>query len=149
MAAILKKSTRKKLGHSWGYILLPVILWGWLIGQIGFGLLAIMSSLSLGFFLFQAKVPCGAQTRQRDSTTGEFLLCRNNAKGILGGCGQYQSHKWQNAKLMVSRSTWGRFGRSLIRRTSGQAAAVSAVGTTSSAIIALFALFVSLAKNGP
>jgi hypothetical protein len=148
MAKLLKKSTRKTLGKTWGYLLLPVILWGWFAGQIGVAPIAIMSGLSLGFLLFQAKVPCGAQTRERDPVTGEFLLCRNNASGILGGC-SFKSHKWQNLKLIVSRSTWGRFTRSLLRRTSGQAAAIGALATTSSAVIALFALFVNIAKKGP
>lgn len=84
------------LWRSWGYLLLPVILWGWFIAQLGVGPLAIMSGLSLGFLLFQAKVPCGAETRQRDPVTGEYHFCRNDARGILGGCGNFKAHKWGN-----------------------------------------------------
>lgn len=146
VAKLLKKSTRETIGRTWGYLLLPIILWGWLLGQIGLVPIAILSGLSFGFLLFQAEVPCGAQIRDRDPVTGEFLLCRNNANGILGGC-RYKSHKWQNLKLIVSRSTLGRFMRSLLRRTSGQAAAVGALASSSSAVIALLALLVNVAKT--
>lgn len=142
---LLKKSTRRKLAKSWGYLLLPVILWGWLVRTIGVPVLAIMSTLTLGFFLFHARVPCGAETRDRDRETGEYLLCRNNAHGILGGCRQYQAHKWQNAKLIIKRSTWGRFLRSLVRKTNGQAAAVGALAACPSAFVALCTLLVNVA----
>ena len=103
MAKLFKARTRRTLWRNWGYLLLPIILWGWFIAQIGAGPLAIMSGLSLGFIFFQAKVPCGAKIRERDPVTGEFLFCRNDAKGILGGCGQFKAHKWQNVRLIVSR----------------------------------------------
>jgi hypothetical protein len=62
-----------------------------------------LSTLAAIFFLFQAKVPCCAENR-----VGTF--CRNNAWGLLGGCRIVQ-HRWQNVKLLIHRSSWGRFFR--------------------------------------
>jgi hypothetical protein len=143
---MLNKKTREKLWRRWGYITLPIILWAWFFTSIGVGPLAIASVLTTGFFMFQARVPCGAKIRERDRETGEFLLCRNNAKGILGGCGQYEAHKWGNFKLIISRSTWGQFVRSLLRKTSGQAAAISALASSCSVLVAVGALLVNAAK---
>jgi hypothetical protein len=95
----------------------------------------ILSTLGAIFFLFQAKVPCCAENR--DST-----FCRNNAWGLLGGC-QIVQHRWQNVKLLIHRSSWGRFFRGVFRRVEGGAAALSALGTLASAFIAAGALVVA------
>jgi hypothetical protein len=149
VAKLLTKKRRRIFGRTWGYVLLPIIAWGWFIAQIGPAPLAVLSALSFGFLLFQARVPCGAKIRDRDPVTGEHLFCRNNASGMLGGCPQFASHKWQNLKLLISRSTWGQFFRSLLRKASGQAAALGALASSASVVIALFALLVSIAKPGP
>lgn len=94
----MKKSTRDWLKRTWGYILLPVLYWGWFLVNMPYTWLAVLSFGSLGFFMFQAKVPCCAETRKG-------LYCRNNATGILGGC-QIIEHKWQNLRLLIRRSTW-------------------------------------------
>jgi hypothetical protein len=146
MGRLFKAKIRRKIWRNWGYISVPVILWCWIFTSIGLAPLAVASALTTGFFLFQARVPCGAKTRQRDRETGEFLLCRNDAKGLLGGCGQYQAHKWGNAKLIISRSSWGQFARSLLRKVSGQAAAVSALASSCSVLVAVGALVVNAAK---
>jgi len=142
---LFKKSTSRAFGRSWGYLLLPIILWAWFIAQLDPRLIAILSVLATTYFLFQARVPCGAETRDIDPETGMHLLCRKNATGILGGCG-YKSHRWQNLKLLVRRSTWGRLGQSLFRKAAGAAATLSALATVASAVIALGALFVAMAK---
>jgi hypothetical protein len=131
--------------RSWGYLLLPIILWAWFIAQLGLLPIVIMSAAATLFFLLQAKVPCGAEIRDRDPNTGEHLLCRRNATGILGGC-ELKSHRWQNVKMLVRRSLWGRLVRSLFRRTNGVAASLSALATVLSMFIALGALVVSIVK---
>jgi hypothetical protein len=77
--ALLTKRTRKNLGRSWAYILLPIIAWAWFVANFNPAIIATLSALAVAFFLFQAPVPCCAETRK-----GEW--CRNNATGILGGC---------------------------------------------------------------
>jgi hypothetical protein len=49
-----------------------------------------LSLAALGYFLLQAPVWCGAETR-----TGEW--CRKNSHGLLRGC-SYRQHKWQRAR---------------------------------------------------
>src|SRR6476469_7061880 len=98
---LLSKSTREKIGLYWGYFLLPVLIWGWYRG-FPYEILAALSALSSYFFLLRARCPCGAMTRD-DS------FCRNNSRGILGGCNQVVAHKWAKARMLRHRSTWGRF----------------------------------------
>ena len=134
---LLKKSTRQKLVRIWGYFLLPVIAWAWYTGDIGHGPIAIMSALSVLFFLFQARVPCGALNR--DGQT----YCIHNAKGLLGGCNQVVAHKWHNAKMLIRRSAWGRFVSNAFRRLTGAAAFLAAMATVASALISAGALVVA------
>lgn len=142
----MRASTRRRLWLNWGYFLIPIILAAWFfIGVAAAPPLAVVSALSIGFFLFQARVPCGALNRKRNDITGDLEWCRNNATGILGGC-HLKSHRWQNAKLLFSRSTWGQFARTLLRKTNGQAAAVNALAASASAIIAVGALIVTAVK---
>lgn len=142
----MKKKTRQAFWRGWGYVLLPVAGWAWFVGLLGAAPIAFMSTLTMGFFLFQSKVPCGAETRTRDAETSEYQLCRNNAKGLLGGCGQYKAHSWGNAKLIMKRSTWGRFLRSLVRRTSGQAAAIGSLANVGIMMTAIGTLLVAIVK---
>jgi hypothetical protein len=132
---LLKKSTRQALFRYWGYLLLPALYWAWFVGDLSYGPLTILSILAAAFFLFQARVPCCAVNRD-----GTF--CRNNAWGLLGGC-QIVQHRWQNLKMIIHRSTWGRFASGVFRRFEGGAAALSAMGTVASAIIAAGALVIA------
>jgi hypothetical protein len=80
-------------------------------------------------------VPCCAENRD-----GTF--CRNNASGLLGGC-QIIQHRWQNVKLLIRRSCWVRFARGIFRRFEGGAAALSAMGSVVSTLIATGGLVVA------
>jgi hypothetical protein len=81
--------------------------------------LALGSVLVLLFSLFAAPMPCCAETRG-----GEF--CRNNGRGLLGGC-HFKAHKWQNAKALVKRQSWARLGSHVFSTVSGNATAISAI----------------------
>src|SRR5690606_12356564 len=117
------KRTRRRIRKSWGYLLLPVILWGWVAGTIGIPAIAIMSGLVLAFLMVNADMPCGAETRERDRETGEFLLCRRPSSGIVGACAQYRAaHRWGCVKMIAKQSNWGRVFRTLTRSTNGKAA---------------------------
>lgn len=50
-------------------------------------------------------------------------------------------------KLIVRRSTWARFIRSILRNTEGKAAAIGALATSFSTVIALGVLFVVMVKK--
>lgn len=66
---MLTKQRRKVIGKYWGYALIPITLWAWLILQVGAAPIAIMSGLIVAFTLFRADVPCGAETREKDPDT--------------------------------------------------------------------------------
>lgn len=128
---------RDALARTWGHFLIPVLAWLWIAQEPSYGPIALLSVLSALFFLFQARVPCGGLNR--DGST----LCRNNARGLLLGCNQVVAHRWYNAKMLIRRSTWGRFVSNAFRKFSGAAAALSAMATVGSAFIAAGALLVS------
>lgn len=134
-ARLLKKSTRQKLSLYWGYLLLPVLIWGWYRG-VNYEVLAALSAFSSIFFLLRARCPCGALNR--DGT-----LCRNNARGVLGGCNQVVAHKWYKARMLAHRSTWGRFCRGAFLKFEGRAATFAALATCLSTLIAALALVVA------
>ena len=104
--AFMKKSTRQAIAKYWGYMLLPVLYYGWFVGDIGYGPLAIASTLASAFFFLQVKAPCCAENREVKAKSGDPTFCRNNAKGILRGC--RRGARWQNAKMIGHRSLWGR-----------------------------------------
>lgn len=141
----MRKETKRKLWAHWGYIALPILLWGWFVGLFAAPAVAALSTVTMSFFLFQAKVPCGAENREVDRKTGEYTLCRRDANGLLRGC-SLKAHKWGNAKLMVSRTGWGRLIQSMARNGAGKATAVGALANIGSVLVAIGALLVSLAK---
>lgn len=129
----MRKSTRRAIGRYWGYLLLVLLYFGWFVFHVGAVGLAAISVLSVVYFLVQAPVPCCAQNR--DGTT----FCRNNARGLLGGC-WLKSHQWNNLKLLLKRQSWSTFARGFFRGVSGNAAAVSALAGSTSACAAVVTL---------
>ena len=133
---VVRRSTKKKIAKYWGYILLPVLYFGWFVFHIGPLVLGVISLLVVVYFLFQAPVPCCAENR-------DHTFCKNNAKGILGGC-HLESHKWQNVKLLIRRRSWARLAGGLFRQVKGNAAAVSALAGSTSAVAAAVTLVIKL-----
>jgi hypothetical protein len=130
----VKAATRKAIAKYWGYLLLLVIYFGWFVFHFGPAALAVGSFLGLSYFLFQAPVPCCAKNR-------DLTFCRNNAHGIIGGC-HIKQHKWQNFKMLIHRQSWARLAQGLFRRVSGNAAAVGALASSMSAMVATITLIV-------
>jgi hypothetical protein len=128
----MRRSVKKTLVRLWGYLLILVIGYGWIGNKLGPGIIALLSTAVVLYCLFQAPMWCGAETR-----AGEF--CRNNAYGILMGC-HLKQHKWQKMKMAVRRQSWARLWRSLLRSVGGQAATVSALAGSMSAVVAVLAL---------
>jgi hypothetical protein len=141
------KQSRRRIRKSCGYVLLPIILWGWIAGTIGIPAIAIISGLVLVFLMINADMPCGAETRERDRETGEFLLCRNPSSGMLVACAQYKAaHRWGCVNMLAKQSSWGRVFRTPTSTPNGKAAAVSALASSCSALIALLALLANSLK---
>jgi len=78
------------IARYWGYLAVAVAIAGFFLHSIGLAVILAFALAALGYFLFQAPVWCGAETR-----TGE--RCRKNSHGLLRGC-SYRQHKWQRAR---------------------------------------------------
>jgi hypothetical protein len=116
-----------------GYGALLLLIYGWFVANFGPIILVGLSMLVTVYMLVQAPVPCSA--RNRDGT-----FCRNNGREVIGGCRQVQQHRWQNAKLLIERQSWAQPIRGLFRGIGGQAAALSAMAGSLSAIVATITL---------
>ena len=131
------KKRRDTLSRTWGYFLIPAIFWLWTARQLSYGPIAIISTLASLFFLFQARMPCGAQNRAE----GEY--CLNNARGLLGGCNQVVAHKRYKGRMLMRHSTWGRFMRSAWVKFEGRAVTLAAMATCLSTLVAMGALAIA------
>jgi hypothetical protein len=80
----------RSLTRYWGYLAVIVAVAGFFLHNIGLAVVIVLALAALGYFLLQAPVWCGAETR-----TGEH--CRKNSHGLLRGC-SYREHKWQRTK---------------------------------------------------
>ena len=113
----------------WGYVALALIIFGWATHALAYAAILIISFLTFIYFLIQAPLTCGAETRG-----GQH--CRNNSDGILIGC-HIRQHKWQKARdIFVSRK-WHDIYRDLF------GTAKDLLGTVS-ALISVVSVFVAL-----
>lgn len=124
----MRAATKRRIARYWGYLLLIALYFGWFQFDLDPLVLGVISILIVFYMLFQAPVPCCAQTR-------ELGFCRNNARGLLRGC-HLEDHKWQNVKMLVRQKAWARVAHGIFRRISGNAAALSAVAGMVSAVAA-------------
>jgi hypothetical protein len=118
-----------------GYLLLVFLYFEWFVFHAVPLMLEVGSMLAVTYFSFQAPVPCCAENRDR-------TFCRNNARGIIGGC-HLKQHKWQNLRMLVHRHSWTRLAHGLFRKASGNAAALGALGSLGSVFVAAVALVVT------
>lgn len=130
----MRTKTKRRVARYWGYILLIALFIGWFFVHIDPIILGVLSLLIVIYTLFQAPVPCCAKTR-------DYEYCRNNASGLLRGC-HLEAHKWQNIRIIAGGHGWSRFARGTLRRASGNAAAISALAGTTSAISAVVTLLI-------
>ncbi len=124
----MKKSTKRFLWRYWGYGALIILIYGWFVAHFGPIPLIGLSMLVTAYMLVQVPVPCSA--KNRDGT-----FCRNNGRGVIGGCKQVAQHRWQNARLLIERQSWALLVRGLFRRVGGQAAALSTLAACLSALV--------------
>jgi pyridoxal/pyridoxine/pyridoxamine kinase len=131
----MRRSTKKVLRRSWGYLLLGFVVYAWFSLTLGPAVIGALSGAVVVYTLFQAPMWCCAVTRG-----GE--LCRHNAYGILMGC-YLREHKWQKLTMAVDASRWGQLGRRVLSSFGGQAAAITAVAGLISAMAAVMTLVTS------
>jgi hypothetical protein len=84
------KLVTRLLTRYWGYLAVVLAVTGYFLHSLGLAVILALSLAALGYFLFQAPMWCGAETRK-----GEW--CRNNSHGLLRGC-SFRQHKWQRVK---------------------------------------------------
>ncbi len=128
----MRTQTKKRLGQMWGYLILGVVVYGWLGAAMGPGVIALLSGLVVLYALFQAPMWCCATTRSGEP-------CRNNSYGILLGC-HVRQHKWQKMRMAVSASSWSQLTRRVLSSVGGVAASVSALASVASVVVAAAAL---------
>lgn len=91
------------LRRYWGYIPFSLLLLSLGAKGLGAGVYVVLTSLLLGYILFQAPVWCGAVNRMRGR---EAEYCRNNSYGLLLGCNHVRQHKWQKLRSLWWTARW-------------------------------------------
>src|SRR5260370_19555435 len=84
------KSFTQLLTRYWGYLAVVIAVVGYFLHSLKLAIILALSLAALGYFLLQAPVWCGAETR-----TGE--RCRKSSRGLLRGC-SYRQHKSQRTR---------------------------------------------------
>ena len=84
------KPLARLLTRYWGYLAVVIAVAGFFLHSLELAVTLALALAALGYFLLQAPVWCGAETR-----TGE--RCRKNSHGLLRGC-SYRQHKWQRTQ---------------------------------------------------
>lgn len=119
----------KYLKRYWGYLALVLVILGWVTHAVGYAVILIVSLLALVYFLVQAPLTCGAETREGEQ-------CRNNSHGVLLGC-WIRQHKWQRAKDVFLSRKWREVFHDLMGSPKDKLGTISA-------LISVVSLFVSL-----
>jgi hypothetical protein len=110
------KHFTRLLTRYWGYLAIVFALAGYFLHGLGLAVILALSLAALGYFLLQAPVSCGAETRK-----GEW--CRKNSHGLLRGC-SIRQHKWQRLKQTFTAAG----GRAVFRTSKSVSGALSTVG---------------------
>lgn len=110
------KILERLLTRYWGYLAVVVAIGGYFFHKIGFALILALSLAALGYFLFQAPMWCGAETRKGER-------CRNNSHGLLRGC-SFRQHKWQRMKQTFTPAG----GRAIIATSKSVSGALGTIG---------------------
>jgi len=100
----------------WGYLAVIIAVAGFFLHSIGLAVVIALALAGLGYFLFQAPIWCGAETRKNE-------WCRNNSHGLLLGC-HLRQHKLQRVKQTFTPAG----GRALVRTSKSVSGGLSAIG---------------------
>jgi hypothetical protein len=72
------KLVTRLLTRYWGYLAVVIAVAGFFLHSVGLAAVISLALAALGYFLFQAPMWCGAETRKNE-------WCRNNSHGLLLG----------------------------------------------------------------
>src|SRR5271166_5162062 len=110
------KLITRLLTRYWGYLAVVIAVAGFFLHSIGLAVVIALALAALGYFLFQAPMWCGAETRKNE-------WCRNNSHGLLLGC-HIREHKWQRVKQTFTPAG----GRALLRTSKSVSGGLSTIG---------------------
>ena len=110
------KLVTRLLTRYWGYLAVVIAVAGFFLRSIGLAIVIALALAGLGYFLFQAPVWCGAETRKNQ-------WCRNNSHGLLLGC-HLRQHKLQRVKQTFTLAG----GRALARTSKSVSGGLSTIG---------------------
>jgi hypothetical protein len=110
------KLITRLLTRYWGYLAVVIAVAGFFLHSIGLAVVIALALAALGYFLFQAPMWCGAETRKNE-------WCRNNSHGLLLGC-HIREHKWQRVKQTFTPAG----GRTLLRTSRSVSGGLSTIG---------------------
>jgi len=117
------------LRRYWGYIALVLAIVGWFTHTVGYIAILIVSLLALVYFLVQAPLTCGAETRDGKN-------CRHNSNGLLLGC-YIRQHRWQRVRDVFVSRKWRDVFHDLMGTWKDRLGTIGA-------LISIVSLFVSL-----
>jgi len=121
------KLVTRLLTRYWGYLAVVIAVAGFFLHSIGLAVVIALALAALGYFLFQAPMWCGAETRKNE-------WCRNNSHGLLLGC-HIREHKWQRVKQTFTPAG----GRALVRTSKSVSGGISAIGSVVAGVQVLIA----------
>lgn len=110
------KLLARPLTRYWVYLAVVMAMAGYFLHDLKLAVILVLSLAALGYFLFQAPVWCGAETRR-----GEW--CLKNSHGLLRGC-SIRQHKWQRLKQTFTPAG----GRAVFRTSKSVSGALSMIG---------------------
>jgi hypothetical protein len=115
------------LTRYWGYLAVVMAVIGYFLHDLKLAVILALSLAALGYFLLQAPMWCGAETR-----TGEW--CRRNSHGLLRGC-SIRQHKWQRLRQTFSPAG----ARALLATSKSASGMLGTIGGTVAGIQVLIA----------
>lgn len=122
------KLLTRLLTRYWGYLAAIIAVAGFFLHRIGLAVVIALALAALGYFLFQAPMWCGAETRKDE-------WCRNNSHGLLLGC-HIREHKWQRVRQTFTPAG----GRAILRSSKSVSGALSTLGGVVAGVQVLIAL---------
>jgi hypothetical protein len=121
------KVAERILTRYWGYLAVVIAVAGFFLHNVGLAVVIALGLAALGYFLFQAPVWCGAETRKKE-------WCRKNSHGLLRGC-SIREHKWQRLKQTFTPAG----GRALLRTSKSVSGGLSVIGSVVAGVQVLIA----------
>src|SRR5438309_1930446 len=94
----ISKAAKRRAKLYWGYFVITGVVLAEVAGGAPHEALLAAAGLGLVYMLFWVPTSCLA-------TTNELGKCKNNSRGLLGGCSQVRAHGVAN-RTVILRARW-------------------------------------------